>query len=86
MYTPEMKRAFHNVVKPPQLAGRFGLKIAHHKPSPNTFFLEVIMPVEQLINLPHDDKITALQYTLEVKKALEGAGAVVLVTREEAKP
>jgi hypothetical protein len=33
----------------------------------------------------HDDKIHALQYVLNVKKALEMEGAIVLVTREAIK-
>jgi hypothetical protein len=33
----------------------------------------------------HDDKIKALQYVLNAKKALEMEGAIVLVTREAIK-
>jgi hypothetical protein len=33
----------------------------------------------------HDEKIQALQYVVQVKKALEMNGAIVLVTREAIK-
>jgi hypothetical protein len=33
----------------------------------------------------HDEKIQALQYVVQVKKALEMNGAIVLVTREVVK-
>jgi hypothetical protein len=33
----------------------------------------------------HDDKISALQYVVKLKKALEDNGAIVLVTREAIK-
>jgi hypothetical protein len=33
----------------------------------------------------HDDKISALQYVVKIKKALEINGAIVLVTREAVK-
>jgi hypothetical protein len=33
----------------------------------------------------HDEKIRALQYTVQLKKAIEMEGAIVLVTREALK-
>jgi hypothetical protein len=33
----------------------------------------------------HDDKISALQYVVKLKKVLEECGAIVLVTREAVK-
>jgi hypothetical protein len=33
----------------------------------------------------HDDKISALQYVVKIKKALEDCGAIILITREAIK-
>jgi len=33
----------------------------------------------------HDEKISALQYVVKIKKALEDCGAIVLITREAVK-
>jgi hypothetical protein len=51
----------------------------------NEHFITVKLNEYVFANMVHDDKIQALQYVLNVKKALEMEGAIVLVTREAIK-
>ena len=76
MYTDEMRRVVHNI-KPPK---GFGVEIID-----NDHFLTVKLDEKKFLRMGHDDKISALQYVVKLKKALEDCGAIVLVTREAVK-
>jgi CYTH domain-containing protein len=76
MYTDSMRRAFH-AVQPPK---GFTVTIID-----NDAFLTVKLDERQFVRMGHDEKIQALQYVVNLKKALEMEGAVVLVTREALK-
>lgn len=71
-----MRRAFHSVQAPKG----FGVTIID-----NDAFLTVKLDEGQFVRMGHDEKIQALQYVVNLKKALEMEGAVVLVTREAIK-
>jgi hypothetical protein len=51
----------------------------------NEHFLTIKLNEYKFAKMVHDDKIQALQYVLNLKKALEMEGAIVLVTREAIK-
>ena len=76
MYTDAMRRAFHSVIPPKG----FGVNIID-----NEHFLTIKLDEYVFARMVHDDKIQALQYVLNAKKALEMEGAIVLVTREAIK-
>jgi hypothetical protein len=76
MYTDQMRRIVHNI-KPPK---GFGIEIID-----NDHFLTVKLDEKKFLRMGHDDKISALQYVVKLKKALEDCGAIVLVTREAVK-
>ena len=76
MYTNEMRRALHSIVPPKG----FGVEIID-----NEHFLTVKLDERKFLHMVHDDKISALQYVIKLKKALEECGAIVLVTREAIK-
>ena len=76
MYTDYMRKAFHSVVPPKG----FGVSIID-----NEHFLTIKLDEKHFAGLAHDDKISALQYVLTLKNALEMEGAIVLVTREALK-
>jgi hypothetical protein len=71
-----MRRAFHSIVPPKG----FAIELID-----NEHFITVKLNEYVFANMVHDDKIQALQYVLNVKKALEIEGAIVLVTREAIK-
>lgn len=75
MYTDQMKRAFHS------LDGNgpknFDLQIID-----NDHFLTVRANEKQFFQLADDQKRHAVQYMVNVKKALEDNGAIVLLVRE----
>ncbi len=73
MYTDSMKRAFHSVQAPKG----FSVQLID-----NDHFLTVKLDERHFAKLLHDEKIAALQYVVQLKKALEMEGAIVLVTRE----
>ena len=73
MYTDSMRRAFHAVQAPKG----FAVTILD-----NEAFLTVKLDERQFVTMDHDQKIQALQYVVNLKKALEMEGAIVLVTRE----
>jgi len=73
MYTDSMRRAFHAVQAPKG----FAVTIID-----NESFLTVKLDERQFVRMVHDEKIQALQYVVNLKKALEMEGAIVLVTRE----
>jgi hypothetical protein len=76
MYTDAMRRAFHAVQAPKG----FSIELID-----NEHFLTIKLDERHFAGLAHDDKIAALQYTLQLKRALEMEGAIVLVTREAIK-
>jgi hypothetical protein len=71
-----MRRAFHAVKAPKG----FSVQLID-----NEHFLTIKLDEKHFAGMAHDDKITALQYTLQLKRALEMEGAIVLVTREAIK-
>lgn len=76
MYTDNMRRAFH-AVQPPK---GFSVELID-----NEHFLTMKLDEMQFLKMHHDQKIEALQYVVQLKKALEMEGAIVLVTREALK-
>jgi hypothetical protein len=76
MYILDMKKAFHSIVPPKN----FYINIID-----NEHFLTIKLDEKKFIKMVHDEKIQALQYVVQVKKALEMNGAIVLVTREAIK-
>jgi hypothetical protein len=76
MYTDAMRRAFRAVQAPKG----FSVQLID-----NEHFLTIKLDERHFAGLAHDDKIAALQYTLQLKRALEMEGAIVLVTREAIK-
>lgn len=73
MYTDKMKRAFRSIHAPKN----FSVDIID-----NDSFLTVRADERKFIDLGHDDKIQAVQYMINVKKALEYEGAIVLLVRK----
>jgi hypothetical protein len=76
MYTDSMRRAVHSIVAPKN----FGVNIID-----NDHFLTIKLNEYDFISMGHDEKMQALQYLVQLKKALEMEGAIVLVTREVVK-
>ena len=76
MYTDQMRRAFHSILPPKG----FNIELID-----NEHFLTIKLNELKFAKMVHDDKIRALQYVLNLKKALEMEGAIVLVTREAIK-
>jgi hypothetical protein len=76
MYTDAMKRAFHAVQAPKG----FSVQLID-----NDHFLTIKLDERHFAGLLHDEKISALQYVVQLKNALEMEGAIVLVTREALK-
>ena len=76
MYTDQMRRAFHSILPP----NNFKVELID-----NEHFLTIKLNEYVFARMAHDDKIQALQYVLNAKKALEMEGAIVLVTREAIK-
>jgi hypothetical protein len=73
MYTDAMRRAFHSVTPPKG----FSLQIIDHD-----HFLTVKASEKQFMSLLDEDKRSAVEYMVRVKKALEDNGAIVLLVRE----
>ena len=71
-----MKMAFHSISVPKN----FSIDIID-----NEHFLTIKLNEKKFIYLTHDEKISALQYLVKVKKALEDCGGIVLITREAIK-
>jgi hypothetical protein len=71
-----MRRAFHSITPPKG----FAIELID-----NEHFLTIKLNEFKFAKMVHDDKIQALQYVLNLKKALEMEGAIVLVTREAIK-
>ncbi len=71
-----MRMAVHSITPPKG----FGVEIID-----NEHFLTVKLDEIKFLHMAHDDKISALQYVVKLKKALEECGAIVLITREAIK-
>ena len=71
-----MKHAVHSIHAPKG----FGVQIID-----NDHFITIKLDEKKFLHMGHDDKISALQYVVKLKKALENCGAIVLVTREAIK-
>lgn len=76
MYTDAMRTAFHSITAPKN----FSINIFD-----NEQFLTIKLDERSFLPLTHDEKIEAVKYVSNVKKALEMEGAIVLVTREPLK-
>ncbi len=76
MYTDQMRRAFHSIEAPKG----FSVELID-----NEHFLTIKLNEKKFARMIYEEKIRALQYTVQLKKALEMEGAVVLVTREALK-
>jgi hypothetical protein len=76
MYSEYMRKVVHSILPPKN----FGIQIID-----NDHFLTIKLDEKKFLHMGHDDKISALQYVIKLKKALEECGAVVLVTREAIK-
>ena len=76
MCTDAMRRAFHNIIAPKN----FKVTLVD-----NDTFLTIKLDERSFLPLTHDEKIEAVKYVSQVKKALEMEGAIVLVTRESLK-
>ena len=76
MYTESMKMAFHSIQPPPN----FKLTIID-----NEHFLTVKANEREFMRLTVEDRQSAVEYMIRVKKALEYNGAIVLLVREGGK-
>lgn len=76
MYTDSMRRAFHSISAPKN----FSINLID-----NEHFLTIKLDERSFLPLTHDEKVEAVRYVAQVKKALEMEGAIVLVTRETLK-
>ena len=76
MYTDVMRKAVHSITPPKE----FGVEIID-----NEHFLTVKLDEYKFLKMLHDEKIEALKYVVQIKKALEMNGAIVLLTREPIK-
>ena len=73
MYTDKMRMAFHSIRAPKN----FGVTVID-----NDTFITIKLDERSFIEMTHDEKLDAIKYVTNVKKALEIEGAIVLVTRE----
>jgi hypothetical protein len=73
MYTDDMRRAFHSITPPKN----FSLQLIDHD-----HFITVKASEKQFMRLLDEDKRSAVEYMVRVKKALEDNGAIVLLVRE----
>lgn len=67
MYTDKMRKIVHSIPAPKG----FGVQIID-----NEHFLTVKLDEKKFLQMVHDEKISALQYVVKLKKALEDCGAV----------
>ncbi len=77
MYTDEMRRAFRSLTPPKN----FWVEVVD-----NEHFLSVVAKEEVFMRLLDEEKRSAIEYMVKVKKALEDNGAIVLIVREGGKP
>jgi len=76
MYTLEMKRAFHSITPPKN----FEVQLFEHNVE-GMFFIEIVADEHKFIKLLDEEKRSAVEYMIRVKKALEDNGAIVQITR-----
>ena len=76
MYTDQMKMAFRSIQAPKN----FKVTIIDHD-----HFLTVKAKEDDFMRLLDEDKRSAVEYMIRVKKALEDNGAIVLLVREGGK-
>lgn len=76
MYTDAMKMAFRSITPPPN----FGVQLID-----NDNFITVKAKEEIFMRLLDEEKRSAIEYMIRVKKALEDNGAIVLIVREGGK-
>jgi len=76
MYTDQMKRAFRSIHAPKN----FSLTLIDHDN-----FITVKASEPEFMRLTVEDRVTAVEYMIRVKKALEDNGAIVLLVREGGK-
>lgn len=76
MYTDAMKRAFHSITAPKN----FGVQLIDHDN-----FITIKAKEEVFMRLLDEEKRSAIEYMIRVKKALEDNGAIVLLVREGGK-
>ena len=76
MYTDDMRRAFRSITPPKN----FYVDIFD-----NEHFLSVVAKEDVFMRLLDEEKRSAIEYMVKVKKALEDNGAIVLLTREGGK-
>jgi hypothetical protein len=76
MYTLEMKRAFHSITPP----ANFQVDLFEHNVE-GMFFIEIVADERKFVKLLDEEKRSAVEYMVRVKKALEDNGAIVQVTR-----
>ena len=75
-YTEAMRMAFHSITPPKN----FKVQVFD-----NDHFLVVKADEVQFMKLLDEDKRSAIEYMVRVKKALEDNGAIVVLTREAVK-
>lgn len=76
MYTDAMKMAFYSIPAPKN----FKLTIVDHE-----HFLTVKASEKDFMSLYDEEKRSAVEYMVRVKKALEDNGAIVMLMREGGK-
>ena len=76
MYTDKMRMAFHSISAPKN----FGVTLID-----NDNFITIKLDERSFVRMTHDEKLDAVKYITNVKKALEMEGAIVLITREPLK-
>lgn len=76
MYTDKMRMAFRSITPPKN----FTLTVIDH-----VHFLTVKASEKDFMTLSDDDKRSAVEYMVRVKKALEDNGAIVMLVREGGK-
>ncbi len=76
MYTDAMRMAFHSITPPKG----FGVQLVD-----NDNFITIKAKEEVFMRLLDEDKRSAVEYMVRVKKALEDNGAIVLLVREGGK-
>lgn len=74
MYTKEMADAFHSIKAP----GEFGVDLYD-----NEQFITIVVDPHSVANISQEEGEAIVAYLNDVKKTLEGFGALVLIAREE---
>ncbi len=77
MYTDDMRRAFRSITPPKN----FYVELVDSE-----HFISVVAKEDVFMRLLDEEKRSAIEYMVRVKKALEDNGAIVLIVREGGKP